>query len=86
MSRIRLGASLLAACAALSGCAEPTPESSYRSEAPLPGYFLNREKTHNKFSRGIPPSLRVPSGAVVEVETKEATDGQLTPPRPRKTC
>jgi len=43
-----------------------------------PQYFLSSEKTHNKFSRSIPPVLRVPSGAVVQVETKEATDGQLS--------
>jgi len=43
-----------------------------------PQYFLSSEKTHNKFSRKIPPVLRVPSGAVVQVETKEATDGQLS--------
>jgi acetamidase/formamidase len=40
-------------------------------------FFLTREQTHNKFSRAIPPVLLVPSGAVVEVETKEASDGQF---------
>ena len=44
-----------------------------------PDYRLSAEHTHNKFSRQIPPVLRVPSGAIVEVFTKEATDGQLTP-------
>lgn len=44
---------------------------------PQPDFVLTAEKTHNKFSRTIPPVLRVPSGAVVEVHTKEATDGQL---------
>jgi acetamidase/formamidase len=44
-----------------------------------PAYFISTEKTHNKFSKTIPPVLRVPSGAVVQVETKEATDGQLNP-------
>jgi acetamidase/formamidase len=42
-----------------------------------PTHVLSAEKTHNKFSRTIPPVLRVPSGAVIQVETKEATDGQL---------
>ena len=41
-------------------------------------YFLSSAKTHNKFSRNIPPVIRVPSGAVLQVETKEATDGQLS--------
>lgn len=46
---------------------------------PTPQYTLTAEATHNRFSAAIPPTLRVPSGAVVEVYTKEATDGQLTP-------
>jgi acetamidase/formamidase len=46
---------------------------------PRPQYSLGTDRTHNRFSSAIPPLLRVPSGAVVEVYTKEATDGQLTP-------
>jgi acetamidase/formamidase len=46
--------------------------------APQPDFFLDAGNTHNKFSRTIPPVLTVPSGAVVELFTKEATDGQLT--------
>ena len=46
---------------------------------PVAQYFLSSEKTHNRFSSTIPPVLRVPSGAVIEVDTKEATDGQLSP-------
>jgi acetamidase/formamidase len=42
-----------------------------------PKYFLSADQTHNKFSGSIPPALRVPAGAVVEVRTEEATDGQL---------
>lgn len=45
---------------------------------PKPTYVLTAEQTHNRFSRKIPPVLRVPSGAVIQVETEEATDGQLT--------
>lgn len=41
-------------------------------------YRLTRDQTHSKFSASIPPVLRVPSGAVIEVETQEATDGQIT--------
>ncbi|RMF62592.1 MAG: acetamidase, partial [Calditrichaeota bacterium] len=44
---------------------------------PAPQYSLTADQTHNKFSRAIAPVLKVPSGAVVEVQTKEATDGQL---------
>jgi len=43
-----------------------------------PQYFLSSKQTHNRFSKSIPPVLKVPSGAIVEVETKEASDGQLT--------
>jgi acetamidase/formamidase len=44
---------------------------------PEPEYTLDDENTHNRFSSTIPPTLRVPSGAVVEVFTREATGGQL---------
>ncbi len=46
---------------------------------PTPEYVLDAGRTHNRFSSTIPPVLRVPSGAIVELHTKEATDGQLTP-------
>ncbi len=55
-----------------------SPNNSNEVGYPEPQYFLSSEQTHNKFSRNIPPVLRVPSGAVVQVETKEATDGQLS--------
>ncbi len=46
---------------------------------PKPDFTITADQTHNKFSRTIPPVVRVPSGAVIEAYTKEATDGQLTP-------
>ncbi len=46
-------------------------------KVPEAEYSLAREQTHNKFSRSIPPVLTVPSGAVIEVFTEEATDAQL---------
>ena len=71
---------LVCAFLSLHGCAEPEPEMTVAvwRGVPQPEFTLGAENTHNKFSRGIPPVLRVPSGAVVEVRTKEATDGQLT--------
>ena len=42
-----------------------------------PEFSLGAENTHARFSSAVPPVLTVPSGAVVEVFTKEATDGQL---------
>ena len=44
---------------------------------PEPDYTLDASNTHNKFSSAIPAVLRVPSGSVVRVETKEATDDQF---------
>jgi len=42
-----------------------------------PTHVLTADQTHNKFSRSIPPVLRVPRGAIIQVATEEATDGQL---------
>ena len=62
---------------ALGACA-PADRPPPRAQTPEPQFHLTREQTHNKWSRDILPVLRVPSGAVIEVETEEATDGQLT--------
>lgn len=78
----------IAVClAACNGCAAPPTgeiapeESALEVETPVPEaqFFLDTRTTHSRFSSTIPPVLTVPSGAVVEVHTKEATDGQLTP-------
>jgi len=58
---------------------EETETESVVIPTPEPQYFLNRDQTHNKFSRTIVPVLTVPDGAVVQVQTEEATDGQLSP-------
>ncbi|MFQ5675880.1 MAG: acetamidase/formamidase family protein [bacterium] len=57
-------------------CTKTSNSGSYNS--PEPEYFLTSEQTHNKFSKTIPAVVTVHSGAVIQVETKEATDGQLT--------
>lgn len=49
-----------------------------QGQVPEPDYHLTRDQTHNKFSRSIPPVLTVPSGAVISVQTEEASDAQLT--------
>ncbi len=59
----------------VSACAG---EGSSPRDVPEPDHVLTSENTHNRWSSTIPPVLRVESGAVVEVHTKEATDGQLT--------
>ncbi|MFN2432594.1 MAG: acetamidase/formamidase family protein [Gemmatimonadota bacterium] len=85
----------LLVCAAVAACtqADPPPSVAADSTPPAaaaegtadgssaqePDYTLSADRTHNRFSRTIAPTLRVPSGAVVEVFTKEATDGQLSP-------
>lgn len=56
-----------------------TPEGSEGpSTPPAPQFFLDADNTHARWSATIPPVLAVPSGAVVEVRTKEASDGQIT--------
>jgi acetamidase/formamidase len=52
--------------------ADPTPES------PEPQYTLTKDQTHNKFSSAIPPILTVPSGAVIEAFTEDASDEQFS--------
>ncbi len=74
-----------------SACAPPAAEDAVETptaDAPAPaaaaapeiepGYFIGADQTHNKFSRAIPPALTVPSGAVIDVRTHEASHGQLT--------
>jgi acetamidase/formamidase len=48
------------------------------ADIPEPQHVLTSDNTHNRFSSAIAPALHVESGAVVEVHTKEATDGQFT--------
>jgi acetamidase/formamidase len=70
-----------------AACSSPQAESgstaaaegSAPSAPPEPQYRLGREQTHSRFSAAIPPVLRVPSGAIIEVLTEEATDAQLGP-------
>ena len=71
---------LLASCQAPSSGSESEPTSEVPSATvPQAEFVLSAENTHNRWSAGIPPALTVPSGAVVEVHTKEASDGQITP-------
>jgi len=67
------------------GCA-PAPSDRGETAAAAPAearsipearFTLSRDHIHSRFSSTIPPALRVPSGAVVEVFTHEATGGQL---------
>lgn len=69
-----MGVVCLIGCSDCDVAGVPSQQSTPAAE-----YFLGSEQTHNRFSSTIPPVLRVPSGAVIEVETKEATDRQLSP-------
>lgn len=65
----------LAACSGGPEAADAEGEAA----APQPDFSLDTEHTHARFSAAIEPALRVPSGAVVELFTEEASDGQLGP-------
>jgi acetamidase/formamidase len=74
---------LLLSFATLSACVTRTPaadepeiEAADVAVAEVQ-FRLGSDQTHNQFSASIPPVLTVPSGAVIEVETQEATDGQV---------
>jgi len=75
--RIFISVSVVLAVALFAFIMASRYENLSGSPTPKPKYFLSADQTHNKFSRSIPPALRVPSGAVIEVRTEEATDGQL---------
>ncbi len=67
---ILLVAAMLVACAA-DDAGKP------QNTAQKADYVLTSDQTHDKFSSAIPPALTVPSGAVIEAHTHEATGGQL---------
>ncbi len=48
------------------------------SSLPKPDFVLSKDQNHSKFSRAIPPVIKVPSGSVIEADIHEATGGQLT--------
>ncbi len=57
----------------------PAAGSAAERTVPAPAHSLRADQTHNRWSRAIPPILRVPSGTVIEAYLEEASDGQLTP-------
>ena len=75
LRRLLPALSLMSSVVLLDGCAPQDGEAP--RDVPDPEHVLTTENTHNRFSSAIPPTLRVASGAVVEVHTKEATDGQI---------
>ncbi|MDE2771862.1 MAG: acetamidase/formamidase family protein [Bacteroidota bacterium] len=79
MPKIAVIAFLIIFCACQRAPMDQPAEEVVEVQEVVPEYFLDTGNTHNKFSRSIPPILTVPSGAVVEVHTKEASDGQFSP-------
>lgn len=67
------------ACGDAGPSDDPGETPAPPAAVPAPEFTLGSEDTHNRWSRTIPPTLRVPAGSVVEIHTKEASDGQITP-------
>lgn len=82
------------ACALLVGACAPEGDARDAAEGeagvaddpavpdggpPAPSISLPADNPHSRFSATIPPVARVPSGAVVEAFTQEASAGQITP-------
>lgn len=81
MTMIRLPSLRQAAAATVCGTVAVvivTSGAPAQKRTPRPNYYITADKTHNKFSRSINPVLRVPSGAVIQVHTEEASDRQLS--------
>ncbi|MFQ5650850.1 MAG: acetamidase/formamidase family protein [bacterium] len=76
-AKVQLGLTLLCLMLAFPGCQGMQQQSAGSNDIPEPQFTITKEHTHNKFSQAIAPALKVPSGAVVEVYTEEATDKQL---------
>ena len=75
--------SLFALLFALPSCSPGSNDvvesaSAVLNLTPEPDFSLTADQTHNKFSSAIPPVLTVPSGAVIEAFTEEASDQQFT--------
>lgn len=58
-----------------TACRQQEPASA---GIPEPDYSLSADQTHNRWSSAIEPLIEVPSGSVIEVETEEASDRQLS--------
>ena len=76
--RRRIKDVIVLACFSLVACQPTSEPAASAAQVPAPEFTVTSDQTHNRFSRTIPPVLRVPSGSVVEMFTKEASDGQLT--------
>lgn len=79
-SRLSAMAALLclAACAPTSSTTPAGSEEPGPDPVPAPDVVLTAEQTHARWSSTIPAVATVASGAIVEVQTMEASDGQFS--------
>ncbi len=70
---------LAAALLALGSSCSPEGGSAVNAQLTPSDHYLSSQRTHNKWDRSLEPILRIRSGETVTVETKEASDGQITP-------
>jgi acetamidase/formamidase len=70
-------ASFFYACEQVTTTEKPAVEEETSKPVPKPQYTLTKDQTHNKFSNTISPILTVPSGAVIEAFTEDASDEQF---------
>jgi len=81
-TRTRTCPLMLAFAAVVHGCAPAVDDSATAAATtgdplPEPDVVLTAEQTHARWSSTIPPVTTVSSGAIVEVHTMEASDGQF---------
>jgi len=69
--------SIVMLLASLYLCACATPLETVDTKVVIPDYVIARGQEHFAFSRAIPAVIRVPSGAIVEANTKEASNGLI---------
>lgn len=78
----RAGLIAVAVAAACTPASAPEPSEPdapvVASQSVTADFVLPADETHARFSATIPAVLTVPSGAVIEAFTKEASDGQIT--------
>lgn len=75
----RCGA-LLASPILLASCTDRAARQHAPADSvPVAQYVITRDQTHDRFSRLIPPVLRVPSGAIIEAFIKEASNNRISP-------
>ena len=82
MRRTRTCPLMLAFAAVVHGCAPAVDDAATAAVTtgdplPEPDVVLTADQTHARWSSTIPPVTTVSSGAIVEVHTMEASDGQF---------